>query len=463
MTHRSRRALRALSAVLLAGGTLFAPSALAAPAAVNLRIEGASRTTFEDRITTDGHAVTTASGGTHECDGTNGGVNPTAGPTATAALDDGARLGGFSWDGTHDTGFDDYLVSRIGPDSQTATQFWALLVNSEFSSVGGCQQRVKAGDEVLWAFDGFSKQHALHLSGPTSAHTGQPFTVRVTDGNDGSTLAGASVGGRVTGADGRATVELDAKGVHRLKAERADSIRSNALSICVDPPGAEPCTSFDGTAPNLRLTLPGTIASEGSRSRTIRVDWLGDDGAAGSGVTTYDVDVRKRSPAAADSWRKLADDTILTGTHFRGESGGTYDFRASATDRAGNTSGFVHGVVIVPVDDRDRRLLRISRGWTRLERRRAWGRRVIRSRRKGARARLRFRGSAVALIGRKLPKGGWLRVSVDGHSKVIRLRGRPRFRRVLFMSKRRRPGSHTLRLKALGGGKVELDAIAPIP
>ena len=467
MTDRSRNALRAFPAVLLAIGGLAAPPALAASAAVNLRVEGASKTTFEGRVTTDAHPVTTASGGTHKCDGTNGGVNPAPGPSATAALDDGARLGGFGWDGTYNTGFDDYLVSRIGPDSQTATQFWALLVNSDFSSVGGCQQRVATGDEVLWAFDGFSKQHALRLRGPSSVRAGERFLVGVTDGKDGSSLAGASVGGTLTGPDGRATVELDAKGIYRLKAERADSIRSNALPVCVDPVGADPCTSFDSSAPHLRLALPGKFASERSRSRTIRIDWLGDDGPSGSGVTTYNADVRKLSDGAtsaeAGPWRTLADDTALTRAHFRGDSGATYEFRVDASDRAGNRSGFVRGGVIMPVDDRDRGLLRISRGWKRLKRKGAWGRAVIRSRRKGARARMRFRGSAVALIGRKLPGGGRLRVRVDGHKKVLRLRGVPRFRTVLFTSARRSLGTHRLRLDAVGRAPVEIDAIAPIP
>jgi len=467
MTDRLRQALRALPALLLAGGALAAPSALAAPAAVNLRVEGASKTTFEGRVTTDGHTVTTASGGSHKCDGTNGGVNPTPGPVATSALDDGAKLGGFSWDGTYDTGFDDYLVSRIGPDSQTSSQFWAVLVNSEFSNVGGCQQRVKSGDEVLWAFDGFSKQHALHLTGPPSAHTGAAFSVRVTDGKDGAPLGGASVGGALTGPDGRASIEFDAKGIYRLKAERADSIRSNALPVCVDPSGAAPCTSFDSAAPRLHLDLPGILASQRSRSRTIRIEWLGDDGATGSGVTTYGADVRKLSDgatgAAAGPWKKLVEDTILTRAHFRGESGASYEFRVDARDRAGNRSDFVRGGVIIPVDDRDRRLLRISPGWKRLKRKGAWGRTVIRSRHRGARARLRFHGSAVALIGRKLPKGGRLGVSVDGHRKVLRLRGTSRFRALLFSSARRAPGAHSLRLKVLGGGPVEIDAIAPIP
>ncbi|MGW0830352.1 hypothetical protein [Streptomyces prunicolor] len=44
--------------------------------------------------------MATATGGTHTCDGTNGGANPSAVPTPTAALDDAARRHHFTWDGT---------------------------------------------------------------------------------------------------------------------------------------------------------------------------------------------------------------------------------------------------------------------------------------------------------------------------------------------------------------------------
>ncbi len=48
-------------------------------------------------------------------------------------------------------------------------------MNFKFSSVGGCQERIKGGDEVLWAFDAFSKTQAAKLAGPTSATVGRPF------------------------------------------------------------------------------------------------------------------------------------------------------------------------------------------------------------------------------------------------------------------------------------------------
>ncbi len=52
---------------------------------------------------------------------------------------------------------------------------------------------------------------------------------------------------------------------------------------------------------------------------------------------------------------------------------------------------------------------------------------------------------------------------MDGRSRVVSLRGRPRFKSVLFTSRRLRPGRHTLRVRTLGRNPVELDAVAPLP
>jgi hypothetical protein len=119
--------------------------------------------------------------------------------------------------------------------------------------------------------------------------------------------------------------------------------------------------------------------------------------------------------------------------------------------------------VVIPVDDRDRHALKFSHGWRRLLRKSAWGRSVVRSRTTGAAARMRFSGRRIALIGRRLPKGGRLRVTIDGHSRTVRLRGKARYRQVLFVSRGLRAGSHRLRFVAAGGGPVELDAVAPVP
>ncbi|MGH8887786.1 MAG: hypothetical protein ACRDYX_21980 [Egibacteraceae bacterium] len=239
MRYCASRLAAALTLAVAALGA-WACTASAAPT-VNVRVEGVTSTIFEGPVSTDGHDVTTAAGGTHKCDGTNNNANPTAGPTATAALDDAAKSGGFTFDGTYSAQFDDFLITRIGPDTQTPTAFWGIFLNSQLTSVGGCQQRVGLGDEVLFAYDAFTKEHAakhvLELTGPDAATTGQPIVVTVTDGTTGGPVSGASVDGVTTGADGKATVTFNTVGVKRLKALRSDFIRSNALSVAVRETG----------------------------------------------------------------------------------------------------------------------------------------------------------------------------------------------------------------------------------
>jgi hypothetical protein len=475
MTDRLRRT--ALSGALVLLSLAAAPAALALPVTVNLRVEGPNRTVFDGPVTTDGHDVTTDTAGTHKCDGTNGGAEPEPGPTATAALDDAGKLAGFTIDGPYGNfGIDDYFIERVADEQiDPNSEYWSLWINHSFSDKGGCQKRVLAGQDVLWAGIPFSVSVPLKLAGPDAAFTGQPVQVQVTDGSNGDPQNGATVGGATTGPDGRATLTFADEGIYRLKAEKPDTIRSNTIVLCVDPPGAAPCTSTDTTAPSVESgfgasdpDLPGRrLASRTGRSRTILVSWGGQDGA-GSGVAHYSVEVSQAGDGAGASqtepeWRTLLDKAPTNGLHFRGESGDAYRFRITATDRALNSASIVTDPVLIPVDDRDRGLLRLSRGWKRTRAANAWGRTVVRARHSGATARMRFRGTQVALIGRMLAKGGRLRVTIDGRSRTLRVRGRTEHRSVLWVSRRLRSGVHVLRLRSLGGGPVELDAVAPSP
>jgi hypothetical protein len=276
------------------------------------------------------------------------------------------------------------------------------------------------------------------------------------------------VNGVTTGADGKAALSFADAGIYKLKADRADAVRSNALTLCVDPPGADPCTSSDKASPSLEPSLPGRrLASERGRSRTLLISWQASD-ANGAGVSYYSVDVReladgvKASQAAAD-WKPVVERTALTAVHFRGDSGSAYQFRITAVDRAANRTTIVTDPLVLPVDDRDRGLWRFSSGWQRRSSASAWGRTVVRAADAGATATLRFTGRSVSLIGRKLPRGGRLRVTLDGRQRTLRLQGRSGPRGVLWTSPRLSSRTHTLRVRSLGGGPVELDAVAPRP
>jgi hypothetical protein len=205
------------------------------PIMVNLRIEGSATTIFEGTVVTRGHNVTTASGGNHHCDGTNNNANPLPGATCTSALDDANKKSHFTFDGTFSTAFDDFFITSIGGESQTSTEFWGILLNFQFTPVGGCQQEVQVNDDILFAFDAFDKVHFLKLTGPDTAHVGTPIILTVTDGQTGSPVAGADVNGDISDANGQVSVTFTKVGPTQVKAEKSDSTRSNALSIKVLP------------------------------------------------------------------------------------------------------------------------------------------------------------------------------------------------------------------------------------
>jgi hypothetical protein len=245
----------ALLALLLCG------AAEAAPVTVQLRVEGTNRTIFEGPVTTDGKTITKG-GHTVVCDGTLNGGNPTPGPTATSALDDAALSSNFDWDADF---YGDFFVTRV---ADVISGTWGLAVNFQQAPVGGCQQQVHTGDGVLFASEffagpNFAQEPLLKLEAPQSATTGQPFSVRVTDGQTGAPFAGATVAAAQSGPDGAASVMLGSAGVVTLKAEASGAIRSNAVSVCVSEPGAPACAAAvpgesvkDSAAPRARIKGP---------------------------------------------------------------------------------------------------------------------------------------------------------------------------------------------------------------
>jgi hypothetical protein len=225
-------------AVALTAFAVAANTALATSAKVTVRVEGPASTIYEGAVTTEGHTVTTESGGTHKCNGTNDGVYPEPVPVATAALDTAAKADGFTWNGPWVSSFEDYDVTRIANTIQTETEFWELLVNYLPAERGGCEVRVASGNEVLWAFNGFNAEHFLKLTGPKTAKTDTPITVKVTDGATGEAISDALIapvnGSEVaTNPKGEAMITFTTTGEKHIKASKAKSIRSATLSIVV--------------------------------------------------------------------------------------------------------------------------------------------------------------------------------------------------------------------------------------
>jgi hypothetical protein len=221
--------LRSL-AVMAALGVLAAVPATAAAIKVNVRVEGQSRTLLERNVDTFAHDVTGDASGPHKCDGTNGGASTTPGPTLTGAFDDAARKESLSWAGTWNSSFEDFLIDRVGPDSATSSQFWGTVLNFRDTDVGGCQQKVVAGDQVLIAFDSFGKTK-LRLTGTRGARSGRAFALFVLDGVTGKRISGASVGGGTTDSRGRVLLRRTARRLYRFKATAPNAIRSNQWKV----------------------------------------------------------------------------------------------------------------------------------------------------------------------------------------------------------------------------------------
>ena len=135
---------------------------------------------------------------------------------------------------TFNAQFDDFFITRIHNTSQTSSQYWGILLGYQFIQIGGCQQRVGAGDDLLFAFDAFNKAHFLRLDASQKrVSLGARILIRVTDGATGLPVMGARVADQLTDVNGSAQIVFKSLGVQKIRAERADSIRSNSLDITV--------------------------------------------------------------------------------------------------------------------------------------------------------------------------------------------------------------------------------------
>jgi len=243
--------------LVLCGGSLLllcAPAlAAAAPVTVNLRIEGRATTLYERAVTTDIRTIDVGDGtGAHTCDGTNASANPTPGPTRGAALQAAATgPGGFSFEGSWSTKYEDASFSEIAGESvayEDATgAFLGEYKNGVSSQVGSCQDKIADGDDVLYAYAPFGTP-LLKLSGPGIADPAGPATLRVSDATTGAPIAGATVGGAKTTADGTVRVAISLA-ANSFKATKPGTVRSNRLSVCGSTGTDGICGVRDRTAP----------------------------------------------------------------------------------------------------------------------------------------------------------------------------------------------------------------------
>jgi hypothetical protein len=236
---------------------LSAGPALAAPANVTVRVEGASVTRVASvRVATTAAPVAKAG---HDCSGTSAG----------GALD---RATGGDWDAGYFDGLG-HFVSTIKGETPSGDDYWSVWVNHGATSAGACATELQEGDEVLFfvdrcTYDGTGCSNApvepLALTAPASATVGVPGEVGVVRYDAAKTahpVAGAKVTGpgidATTGADGKATVIFPAAGTVRLQATKPGLVRSETHDVVVAPAGAAPRTP---DAPPLTVAAPDRTA-----------------------------------------------------------------------------------------------------------------------------------------------------------------------------------------------------------
>jgi hypothetical protein len=346
----------------LAAGLALAAAAPAAaePVTVDLRIEGATRTLFEGPVTTDVRGFRfTGESVTHRCDGTTvGGSSPDPVPTRGAVLAAAATRAPFSFTGTwhpqFGASFETIDGESVAFDSATG-RFLAEYENGAFASFGACADPVDEGDDVLFAY-GDGSEILLTLYGPRRARPNRAFRVFVADAATGDPVAGADVGGSLTGADGRATIAAVGARPHvNLKASKTGAIRSNRLRVCVT---RRPCGgSRDTTAPLARVSgirhgadyrrgpreLRGRVGADPAGVREVRVSLRRKrEGRCSAYSATVERFVRRacgrRLTFAVDPerrrWSYLLPERVRPGR---------YVLEAIAVDRAGNRDRLERG------------------------------------------------------------------------------------------------------------------------
>ena len=210
-----------------------------------------------------------------------------------------------------------------------------------------------------------------------------------------------------------------------------------------------PAAGGGGPPPTVRTSAP-VIASQASARARIPVRWSSPLPAA------YDVQVRDLSRRSA-GWRTLATNTTRRGLTFSGALGHTYRFRVQA-DADGRLSPWAGATTIVPTGTHVAGA-RLSRGWRVLRRRGAWQQHALQTTRPGASLTLRYTGASVSLVGDRTARGGRLRLTLGGRSRMCALGARRLRRRQILCTAKATPGVHRLTITDVRG-LVALEGLA---
>ncbi|WP_028063403.1 DUF4430 domain-containing protein [Solirubrobacter soli] len=351
----------------VAGLLAFAAPALAAPANVTVRVEGATTTRVETtRVLTTTAPVSRAG---HDCSGTSAG----------GALD---KATAGDWDAGYFDGLG-HFIKTIKGETPSGDDYWSVWVNHKSSMVGACAFELQEGDDVLFFVDHCTADpttfectnapvEPLAMTAPAQVQAGQAAELSVvkydTTGKatpvEGATISGPGVS-VTTDAAGKATATFPADGTVRLQATKAGLVRSETHDVVVatptkGPPATVTPATPDKTAPSATLTgiKDKQIFKTGPR------ELKGSFGADPSGIKTVKLRLAKRSggkcwyfSGTMEKFRRTAcgtekyfaigdraDWTYLLPARL---GKGRYTLDAIAIDGAGNRTPLVRGTTQV--------------------------------------------------------------------------------------------------------------------
>jgi hypothetical protein len=217
--------------------------------------------------------------------------------------------------------------------------------------------------------------------------------------------------------------------------------------------GSDVFTRACGPPPAPRVRAPA-LASSSSAGPAIPVSWRAVGQSAG---VNFAVAVRRTS-FGSHPWRTLRASTKRRSLTFHGRLGQSYQFRASETNSAGVTGPFGTASTVVP-SGVGVRGGHYSGGWHVAHVPGAWQGRAIVSSQPGSTFTLSYRGGTLTLIGRRWSGGGVAKVTLDRHTRTIRLHSARDRARVVVYRSALRPGRHRLRVQLVSGA-VALEGVA---
>ncbi|KZP23998.1 hypothetical protein FIBSPDRAFT_1042550 [Athelia psychrophila] len=227
--------------------------ARAATTTVYMRIEGPTKTIFEQTIYPTVQNTLTNNGHTATCNGT---PKTAAGVTSLVALQQTGQYFEAKWNGSTFGG-----ITKLNGTSNTAPNLWHSLFNNNanggtdgFTQQGAgyeyyCSQTLPSGQHFLFAyFDDIDETNILIMSGPKTATVGStvkyavPYARGSTYVNDLSvdTTVGQSVYGEYSGdndnADSTVSITFTKPGTYNMKAHcptGSACVRSNHVVTVV--------------------------------------------------------------------------------------------------------------------------------------------------------------------------------------------------------------------------------------